>query len=734
MDIRQALEQLPFIQPAERAAILRVAAVYPARVSPYYLSQIRQAGDPIYRQCIPAAAELELSTGRADPLDEERDSPAPRLSHRYPDRVLLMVTNNCRVYCRFCTRKRNIRDRSEDISDAELAAVIDYLSNHQEVRDVLISGGDPLTLSTGRLEEIIAAVRSIGHVGIVRIGTRIPCVDPQRIDAELCAMLRRYHPLYLNVHFNHPVEVTPQAARACAMLADAGIPLGNQSVLLRGVNDDPRTMKALTCKLLEMRVKPYYLFLPDLTRGTAHFRTSIDCGLALIDAMRGWQTGLAVPQLVLDAENGCGKIPLLPNYLLARSGLRYTFRNYQGRTIDYWDVPQSGDPPGEAGQNQALLQLLKEITGAPALGTLKEALNWYYRAIPGLLARSFLGPLCNRTIFARQLKESALSDYIFLPALEAVACWPHWDEVLAGMLLTEVFPPLLGITSLRKADNSRESLALALGQLARQTGEGELRLFSPLCPSYQYREDAAGQLWHASGALLPTVGPRFGKVALTLGTVFAPLARHGVRVDWEFWGYSGETQDAAHLVDMGSFVHRHYADQPAELFATLQSAYSEMAGQLDAALHPCGIRFATRSFDREFGEPVRRLCRDFAERFPDQLEGITALPEMESWLQQSSSSTALLDYFIAQERFYRRNVHLPFSEALVLSALREMFLYTHILRHVQNRHRLIVNTESTSNYMVRALRHLPAGILFTRKCKGSDTDSRYTLNIRQPYR
>ncbi len=322
-----------------RKEISIVTHRYPMRVSGYYLGLITDRGDPIYRQCIPAPEELEDVTGQPDPLHEGAHCPVARLYHRYPDRVLLLATNNCAVYCRFCTRKRNISEKSSSISDRELAGAVDYLRHHEEVHDVLISGGDPLTLPVERLEAIIRAIRALAHIDIIRIGTRIPCVDPVRIDESLCAMLKRYHPLYVNVQFNHPAEITPESKKACSMLADAGIQLGNQSVLLKGVNDSPEVMKELVRRLLAIRVKPYYLFLPDLVKGTGHFRTSLECGLEIIRSIQGFMSGMATPQLVIDLENGGGKVPLSPVNVVDRQGGRYTLRNFENVRYDYVDSP-----------------------------------------------------------------------------------------------------------------------------------------------------------------------------------------------------------------------------------------------------------------------------------------------------------------------------------------------------------------------------------------------------------
>ncbi len=337
MHSQTTLADMPFFTATKRDTITRVAMKYPMRVTDYYLGLIRKPDDAIYRQCIPSEEELTDPSGQPDPLKEDDHSPVPRLHHRYPDRVLLLVTNNCAMYCRFCTRKRNIGDRTTAITDEELADVVEYLNGHKEVHDVLISGGDPLTLPTDRLEHIIRSIRAVPHIDILRIGTRMPCVDPERVTLELCSMLKQYHPLYVNVQFNNPAEITPQSRQACAMLADAGIQLGNQSVLLRGVNDSPEVMKELVRKLLAMRVKPYYLFVPDMVTGTGHFRTSLETGISIIRSIQGWMSGMATPQLVIDLENGGGKVPLSPCPVLDKQNGKYTFRNFENKRYEYFD-------------------------------------------------------------------------------------------------------------------------------------------------------------------------------------------------------------------------------------------------------------------------------------------------------------------------------------------------------------------------------------------------------------
>jgi lysine 2,3-aminomutase len=312
----------------------RVANRYPMRVNPYYLGLIRSVGDPIWRQAVPAEEELQDFTCLADPLAEEIQSPIPNLVHRYPDRALFQVCSECAMYCRFCTRKRKVGGERMVVNRETVEQGLRYLRSRSEIRDVILSGGDPLLLEDDRLEEILRALRAIPSVEIIRIGSRIPVVLPQRITPALVRMLRRYHPLYLNTHFNHPDEITEISVRACARLAGAGIPLGNQSVLLRGVNDDPRVMRRLMQRLLAIRVKPYYLYQADMVRGTDHFRTSVEEGLDIVRALRGHTSGMAVPAYVIDAPGGGGKIPLLPDPLQIL-GTKVVLKNYRGKTFCY---------------------------------------------------------------------------------------------------------------------------------------------------------------------------------------------------------------------------------------------------------------------------------------------------------------------------------------------------------------------------------------------------------------
>ena len=328
------------------APLEEVADRYPMRVTPYYQSLIKEVGDPIWRQAVPDALEIEDAVCVADPLEEENQSPVPNLVHRYPDRVLFLVSSECSMYCRFCTRKRKVGGEEMRISSATIDAGIAYIAEHPEIRDVIISGGDPLLLADEKLDAILGRVRAIPHVEIIRIGSRVPVVLPMRITPALVRVLRKYHPLFLNTHFNHPDEITEQAAKACARLADAGIPLGNQSVLMRGINDDPLVMKRLMQKLLAIRVRPYYIYQADLVQGTNHFRTSVEEGLDIIRGLRGHTTGMAVPAFVIDAPGGGGKIPLLPDYLQSL-GSEVILKNYLGETYTYQNAAARKEPEAE---------------------------------------------------------------------------------------------------------------------------------------------------------------------------------------------------------------------------------------------------------------------------------------------------------------------------------------------------------------------------------------------------
>lgn len=314
-----------------------VSSRYPVRVSKYYAGLIRQEGDAIWKQCMPDQRELEDAAQCPDPLEEDSLSPVPGLIHRYPDRVVLLVSKRCPVYCRFCMRKRLVGSGDAPMALAELTQALAYISATPAIHDVILSGGDPLMLDDASLTQVLSGLRAITHVSIIRIGTRVPVTLPERITPRLCELLKRFHPLYINTHFNHPDEITLDSSRACEMLADAGIPLGNQTVLLKGVNDDAEVMRRLMTGLLGIRVKPYYLHQMDLVRGTAHFRTSVEKGLEIIRALRGHVSGLAVPHYVIDLPGGKGKVAILPDDV-EREGEVLLLRTYTGERVAYRDV------------------------------------------------------------------------------------------------------------------------------------------------------------------------------------------------------------------------------------------------------------------------------------------------------------------------------------------------------------------------------------------------------------
>lgn len=314
------------------------------RISPAMVDLIKEPGDPIWRQYVPDVQELEVIDGVPDSLAEDRDSPVPNITHRYPDRVLFLVSPVCASYCRFCTRRRKVGD-PEKIPLSQFESAFRYLEEHTEVRDVILSGGDPLLLSDRRLDAILGRLRQIPHIEIIRIGSRIPCHLPERITPELCAILKKYHPLYINTHFNHPAELTPAAVKALGMLADAGIPLGCQTVLLRGVNDSVEVMRELMQKLLAARVRPYYIYMCDEVAGAEHFKTTVETGLEIIKGLRGWTSGLAVPHFVIDAPGGGGKIPLLPEYVVRITEDEVVLRNYRGKRYR-WKQPREAELVG----------------------------------------------------------------------------------------------------------------------------------------------------------------------------------------------------------------------------------------------------------------------------------------------------------------------------------------------------------------------------------------------------
>lgn len=311
-------------------------------ITPYFTSLIDKNNPdcPIRKQCVPSLDEFKTSVNElTDPCGEEKDSPVPGLVHRYPDRVLLLLTDLCATYCRHCTRRRIVGSSEMTISSAKFHSACKYISENKEIRDVLISGGDPLLFSDDKLEYYISTLRAIKNIEILRIGTRVPCTLPQRITPELCAMLKKYQPIYLSIHFNHPQEITEEVRKACNMLADSGIPLGSQTVLLKGINDKTQIMARLMHELLKIRVKPYYIYQCDLAQGTDHFRTSVSTGIKIIQSLRGYTSGYAVPTYVIDAPGGGGKVPISPEYVISKSRKEVIFKNYEGKVFVY---PENG--------------------------------------------------------------------------------------------------------------------------------------------------------------------------------------------------------------------------------------------------------------------------------------------------------------------------------------------------------------------------------------------------------
>ncbi len=344
----ETLEKVIPLTNTEREHLRKCLGKFTMEITPYYAALMdRNDPDcPVRMQSVPRLLELhDDPSDLADPLHEDVDSPVPGLTHRYPDRVLLLVTNICSMNCRHCTRRRFVGDTDVDMPEENIAKAIEYIRKTKTVRDVLISGGDPLVLGDEQLESILSRLRAIDHVEIIRIGTRTPVVMPQRITDSLVNMLKKYHPVYVNTHFNHAKEITKEAREACARLADAGVQLGNQSVLLRGLNDSPEVMKQLVHKLLTIRVRPYYIYQCDLSLGISHFRTSVDKGIEIIEALRGHTTGLAVPTFVVDAPGGGGKIPVMPNYVITRGENKVVLRNYEGVITTYTEPVHTTSAP-----------------------------------------------------------------------------------------------------------------------------------------------------------------------------------------------------------------------------------------------------------------------------------------------------------------------------------------------------------------------------------------------------
>ena len=338
----EQLEKIINLTDSERQALQRSSSTLPFAITPYYASLVspNNPHDPIRRAVVPVVNELVVSNGEAhDPLGEDSHTPVPGLVHRYPDRVLFLLTDYCSNYCRYCTRSRMVGRNQDTTSCKERwEKAFAYIEKTTEIRDVLLSGGDPLTLPDETLEYILKRLRSIKHVELIRIGTKTPAVLPQRITSQLTRMLRRYHPVWISIHAMHPAEQTREMKKACERLADVGIPLGSQTVLLAGINDDVPTMKKLMQGLVRMRVKPYYLYQCDPIIGSAHFRTSVTKGLEIYQGLRGHTTGYAVPTYVIDAPGGGGKIPLLPETFLGRDGSDILLKNYEGNTYRYPDA------------------------------------------------------------------------------------------------------------------------------------------------------------------------------------------------------------------------------------------------------------------------------------------------------------------------------------------------------------------------------------------------------------
>lgn len=331
-------KELPSFINGDATEMARVTTSYPMLVNPYYLGLIRHKEDGVYRQAIPDIREIAEERGFVDPLDEERLSPVPGLTHKYPDRVLFLVSGHCAMYCRFCNRKRKIGTPSM-VTKATIKQGIAYIRSNKKIRDVLLSGGDPLLLPDAEIYHILNEIRSIQHVEIIRIGTRVPCSLPHRITSSLANILKQFHPLYINTHFNHPSEITPEAASACTTLANAGIPLGCQTVLLKDVNDKPEIIKELMKKLLIIRVRPYYIFQADLVKGTSHFWTPLGKGLEIMSCLQGYTSGLCIPRFMIDLPGGGGKVPIAPDYIKRMDRDELVIQNYLGKEYLYPPIP-----------------------------------------------------------------------------------------------------------------------------------------------------------------------------------------------------------------------------------------------------------------------------------------------------------------------------------------------------------------------------------------------------------
>lgn len=334
----EELEQVIELTGNEKQGIKDCLGTLRMAITPYYASLIdpQNPDGPLRKQAIPLPLEIEKSKcDMDDPLHEEADSPIKGLTHRYPDRVLFLITDQCAMYCRHCTRRRMAGSTDNALPREDLQKAVDYIKRTHQVRDVLISGGDSLLVGDDTIEFILGSLKAIPHVEVIRFGTRTPVVLPQRITRELCGLLRKYHPVWLNTHFNHPEEITPEAKEACEKLADSGIPLGNQTVLLKGVNDCPYIIRKLVRELVKIRIRPYYLYQCDLSSGIEHFRTTVSKGIEIIELLRGHTSGFSVPTYVVDAPGGGGKIPVFPQYLISQSADKVILRNYEGIICSY---------------------------------------------------------------------------------------------------------------------------------------------------------------------------------------------------------------------------------------------------------------------------------------------------------------------------------------------------------------------------------------------------------------
>jgi lysine 2,3-aminomutase len=337
---KEDLSQVIKLTPEEEEGLKKASGRLSLAITPYWASLIDpdDPACPLRRQSVPVKTEFVVSPHEmVDPCAEDRDSPAPHLVHRYPDRVLLLATDHCAMYCRHCTRRRLVGEHTVEETDfsTRFDAAIEYIKANRKIRDVLISGGDPLTLEDEQLESLLSKIRAISHVEFLRIGTRIPVTLPQRITEKLVTMMKKYSPIWMSIHFNHPKEITKRCKLACDMLSDAGIPLGSQSVLLKGINDRPYVMRKLVHELLQIRVRPYYIYQCDPVRGTQHFRTPVAVGINIMEKLRGHTSGYAVPTYVIDGPGGGGKIPVGPNYILSQAKGKYVLRNYKGKIYTY---------------------------------------------------------------------------------------------------------------------------------------------------------------------------------------------------------------------------------------------------------------------------------------------------------------------------------------------------------------------------------------------------------------